>query len=107
MSGLLWLVSQSNAYQSRPVQQAEVRLCADSLFYSAPCGLQALKPGRPSPIVPNVRPTSADTLTTDVKTVCTAGYTAKVRNVTLSVRKVVFKAYGFQFELAGKTSSCH
>ena len=46
------------------------------------------------PSVPNTSLTPGDVLTTDVKTICTPGYTKTVRNVPSSVKHAVYNNYG-------------
>ena len=52
----------------------------------------------PAPILPDPALTPGDTLPVGPSDICTSGYTAKVRDVPLSVRKGVFAAYGIPYE---------
>ena len=47
--------------------------------------------------LPDPKCTPGVVLTTDVKTICTVGYTTTVRDVTTATKKQVFKNYGIPF----------
>jgi hypothetical protein len=46
------------------------------------------------PLVPDPQLTPGDVLTTDIAAICTPGYAKSVRNVPVSVKNQVYRAYG-------------